>query len=746
MLEKSQINKQIKKTFKNHSFIILQLIIWLFTLILVLKNWLIFLDINLRWYLMEFRSKLINQIKPEFTENEKKIVLVWIDEKFFNNEKISIQWFHRWYYAKAFQNINNDNPNIIWVDVFFQNKYDFWSWDNDKKVKILNQIFSKFDEELAQNVWKKIVLATLYSFVWKKILFPANIFLQNNSLIWHVHSSEYEKWINLWVQPELIDNTTNEKIYPLSIQVYLNYIINNYNKLHPELNWAYQYWISKNNNILSMNMPGKIIQIPISNNNWNEFLFTPIYVFKWLDVYNYISFYDVYKWDFPKWYFTDKIVYIWAIDRALNDIKLVLNWQIEWVMVHYNQTLWLLNHDNIYLLSNKESQLLIFALMMINFIMLWVYKKNLKSHLAIFYLLIIELFIVFLWWIYLSFWWIVSWLNYSIFLPIWTLSITITLQILISWIYYLLTTFSSKKIFQKLFALYVWEHISEQKSNQFDEDTIGKKVAEQKKVALFFSDIAWFTSISEKLSPEQNINILNEYLEEMSSVIAKNHWYIDKYIWDAIMAFWQKNDNKCDNAALSAIWNIYSLDIVNSKINKILKITNNSKLIDIRIWLHYSDVVVWDIWSIYKLNYTVIWDWVNLASRLEWINKYYETKIIMSSDFRNNITNKESFICRKLDRITVKWKEKPIDIYELLPYYKKEILSDKINVLYSVIDKFNKWLEAYFDWKFEFAITYFEEANAIRPDWPSKIFINRCNILKTQPLNEWDWVRKHDQK
>ncbi len=176
----------------------------------------------------------------------------------------------------------------------------------------------------------------------------------------------------------------------------------------------------------------------------------------------------------------------------------------------------------------------------------------------------------------------------------------------------------------------------------------------KKKLAIYFSDIEWFTTISEKFEPEDLVWFLREYLSEMSDIIMDENWFINKYEWDAIMALWWsfiEYDKWAYYSCLSAI-----------KQQALLKTLNNDwkerwfAEIKVRIWIHTWEAIVWNIGSTWrKMEYTALWDSVNLASRLEWVNKFYWTYICVSEDIY--IETAEYFEFRYLDIIKVKWKK-----------------------------------------------------------------------------------------
>ncbi len=684
-------------------------------------------NINLNIYsqLIETRNKIIN-LSPEFENNKDKITIVWIDERFFSEESISSQWLHRWYYSKVIENIMEYDPWTIWIDVLFEKKYNFS--EIDERSKVLNQIFETYDYELASSLNENIVIASLYDHNNNNFIKAENFFLQNNPSIWHVNSF-VNKWYDLWIRTNIYDKN-NEYKKPFSIKVYKKYKENSYNKLYWE-------WVWINININQSENFYRIDDkfIPISNMiYWLDFIFTPIYETN-PNNFNYISLYDIFKnkEDYSE-KFENNIVLIWATDKALQDIKPSLIWQTPWVIYHANQVISLLNNDNIYLLWKKQTLIIIIWIILINILIYYIFKFNWSNKFSL-YFLIFEIFtlitvsILFsLLWIFIDF--------FSILIPIWTIILVIFIQLIFTTIYHITELNDLKNNFQQLFWLYVWKNIKNNNSNW-------DKTAESKNIAIYFSDIEWFTEISEKLSPKDNIKFLNIYLEKMSENISINKWFIDKYIGDAVMAFWE-NDDWVDLATRSAIFNCIEIEKVNKKIQE--KIWKEIKL-NTRIWLHYWESIVWDVWSEkYKLNYTIIWDNVNLAARLEWINKYYGTNICASEDFINKLKNKNDYFYRKLDKIIVKWKNKDITIYEIIPIFRKVMTYWQIKEYEKFINLFELWIEEYFKWNFQEAVKLFKESYILKNDDVSNIFIDRCNKLIKNNIKEWNWIWKFDTK
>lgn len=251
-------------------------------------------------------------------------------------------------------------------------------------------------------------------------------------------------------------------------------------------------------------------------------------------------------------------------------------------------------------------------------------------------------------------------------------------------------------------------------------------------ISVFFSDIAGFTSISETLRPDELIQVLNIYLTEASGIIVDDYQgYIDKYIGDAVMAFWGApipDSAHAENACAAAIKNQLRMQEINRKIKE-----NGFKaVLSIRIGINSGEAIAGMMGSMKKLNYTVLGDTVNLASRLEGINKYYTTSIMISQQTRDLLGS--DFVVRELDLITVKGKLEPTRIYELVGL-RSQISDAKIETL----DIFQQGLNLYYRKDFSQAARLFSSIVSI--DSASAHFYQRCDFLiKNPPSADWDGV------
>ncbi len=215
----------------------------------------------------------------------------------------------------------------------------------------------------------------------------------------------------------------------------------------------------------------------------------------------------------------------------------------------------------------------------------------------------------------------------------------------------------AKRYIQKAFSHYVAPEMVSKLIN--NPETLSLK-GEEKELTVLFSDIKDFTTISEKMDSKSLGSFMNKYLTQMSQIIMNNGGTVDKFIGDAIMAFWgAPNDDPkhAEKAVKTALLMKKNLKRMNNKFKK-----RNLPEISIRIGINTGMMSVGNFGSNERFDYTVMGDHVNLASRLENINKEYGTMIIISQ-FTYNKT-KDSFKCRYLDSVTVKGKEKSVEIYE----------------------------------------------------------------------------------
>jgi adenylate cyclase len=180
---------------------------------------------------------------------------------------------------------------------------------------------------------------------------------------------------------------------------------------------------------------------------------------------------------------------------------------------------------------------------------------------------------------------------------------------------------------------------------------------------MFFSDVAGFTSISEKLTPQELSSLLNRYLTPMSDIILASDGYVDKYQGDGIMAVWGVPYADPEHAVKACRAARDQLKVLRDLVREIE--SECGVRIDVRIGINSGMVSAGNMGSARKFQYTVMGDAVNLAARLEPANKDYGSRCIIGSPTRDAVRSASDLVLRRLDRIVVKGKTEPVEIYEL---------------------------------------------------------------------------------
>ncbi|ODS29692.1 MAG: putative adenylate/guanylate cyclase [Candidatus Scalindua rubra] len=256
---------------------------------------------------------------------------------------------------------------------------------------------------------------------------------------------------------------------------------------------------------------------------------------------------------------------------------------------------------------------------------------------------------------------------------------------------------------------------------------------EEKEITVYFSDIEKFSTISEKLQPAELIELLNEYLSEMTDIILDHGGFLDKYIGDAIVAAFGAPLAQPDHAVKACM---ATIDNKKRLIELNRKFKEEGRLqIKARIGLNSGTVLVGNVGSTNRLSYTVIGDEVNLGARLEAANKYYGTYTMISE--RTYDLAKDHIEARELDLIRVVGKEKPVRVYELIDR-KGEVPGAQQEIL----ELYEEGLRNYRKREWQKAISLFQKAiNKDTHDGPSQTYIERCKTYAQEPPPEdWDGV------
>ncbi|WP_028844147.1 CHASE2 domain-containing protein [Thermodesulfovibrio thiophilus] len=296
------------------------------------------------------------------------------------------------------------------------------------------------------------------------------------------------------------------------------------------------------------------------------------------------------------------------------------------------------------------------------------------------------------------------------------------------------------KFLKKAFSSYVSPDVVNILIKKPDALKLG---GEKRTITVLFSDIRNFAVIAESLQPERLVTLLNNYFDPMTNIVIKHGGMLDKYIGDAIMAVYNAPVNLPEHAkeaVFTALEMLKELKKLNKKFNEL-----RFPEINIGIGINTGEAITGNIGTSTRFDYTAIGDTVNLASRLEELNKLYGTKIIISESSFNAMESscysekmEQNFLIRELDLIRVKGKNKPVKIFEII---------EESSSITSAIEDFEKALHLYRKGQFKEAETLFSNIASQFNDKASILFKERCgSYILDPPSSEWDGVFTAKQK
>lgn len=254
---------------------------------------------------------------------------------------------------------------------------------------------------------------------------------------------------------------------------------------------------------------------------------------------------------------------------------------------------------------------------------------------------------------------------------------------------------------------------------------------DEKEISVLFSDLRNFTSMSEKLSPIELVSLLNQIFDPMTEAILKEKGMLDKYIGDAIMAIFNApisldaHGERAIQAALAMV------DVKEQK--NLSLIEQGLPTIEIGIGVNTGPAVVGNMGSQLRFSYTAIGDAVNLASRLEGMNKPYGTRILISENTKNTLQEPyQGYLLRRIDRIRVAGKTEPVTIYEVMTDTEQN---------QRLSDRFEMALNDYFAQSFQSGVNQFKALVDEFDDGASNYFAQRCQqCIDEPPGDDWDGV------
>lgn len=293
---------------------------------------------------------------------------------------------------------------------------------------------------------------------------------------------------------------------------------------------------------------------------------------------------------------------------------------------------------------------------------------------------------------------------------------------------------STEKRMKSTMSRYMDPGIADQLLAGGDELLGGRSV----EATVLFSDIRGFTTISEELGPQPTVALLNEYFTIMVECVQKQSGMLDKFIGDAIMAVFGlpvRHDDDADRAVRAAVSMISELRHWNQRRAAFGKVP-----VDIGIGINTDKVVSGNIGSPKRMDYTIIGDGVNLASRLEGACKQYHTHILIAENTLRQLRG--TYRMREVDRVVVKGKQEPVAIFEILDYHNEETFPN----LMEAVNAFKSGLAYYRSRQWDKAIDGFAEASFLNAqDQLPRIYVDRCQQYKMEPPAEtWsgEWIMK----
>ena len=295
-----------------------------------------------------------------------------------------------------------------------------------------------------------------------------------------------------------------------------------------------------------------------------------------------------------------------------------------------------------------------------------------------------------------------------------------------------------KQFLRKAFSTYVSDDVVKEIIADPSSLQLG---GTKRHMSAVFTDIRDFTGIAEKLDPEDLVRLLNRYLTVMSDVILKEKGTIDKYEGDAIIAFFRAPIELPDHA-LRACLSAVAIKRAEADLNHALGEQNLSPIpIVTRIGINTGSMVAGNMGTENKMNYTIMGNTVNLASRLEGVNKLYDTCIVVSRATLDETSGR--FLARRLDRIRVVGIHEPVEVFELMETVETATDRQRETAL-----RFEKALALFEQREWQSAAAAFRQVLEYESDdGPSCLYMKRCeSCLEAPPPEDWDGVFNLDEK
>jgi adenylate cyclase len=288
------------------------------------------------------------------------------------------------------------------------------------------------------------------------------------------------------------------------------------------------------------------------------------------------------------------------------------------------------------------------------------------------------------------------------------------------------------------------KYVSPDVVDEIAEDPAALRLGGQKRpLTILFSDLSGFTTLAENMDPEDLVTLLNEYLDDMTQVVLDEGGTLDKYIGDAVMAFWNAPKAYPDHAE-RAMRAAVTMQRHMAALNRRWKGSSAAEDgLQVRIGIHTGEVVVGNLGGEGRFAYSAIGDAVNLAARLEPANKSYDT-LSMVSQATLEAGDAAKVRVRELDYIAVKGKEEPVVVYELLEMAGVGLPAGKEEAL----RRYEEGMAQYKRHQWAAAKAHFRAALEVCPDdGPSRVYLERCDAhIASPPPPDWDFVVRRQEK
>ena len=663
-------------------------------------------------------SKKIQDVKEASIED---VVIIDIDGRAVSELGKFSQW-PRNYYPQVINYINSGGAKAIALDIIFDK--DIWRPEYDKlfvkTVQKSNDVYNALYFGRADTAnFRYEMRREPKAFNYKKFAYSIHSPYEPKFVREQRLENEFFPLLNASRGCGHVNFSSDEDGVVRSIHLFTRFN----DHLYPTLTLKI-YMDLKGIDSLGISTPGqldlyakgkKTESIPMDENG-----FMRIQYFGTYKTFRYISFYDILKKNVPTEYFKDKIVLVGTSLAGLFDLRATPIWKaFPGVEIHANIMETLLKKAFITRTTARQT----FLIMLSAGIILGILMSYLSPLFSVILLAIAGLSHIFIA--------ATLFFNNNLWLDIITPLFTFFLTFSFVYMYRFATEERNKRFIRNTFSHFVTKSVVDELLANPDKIKLG---GEKKICTVFFSDVAGFTTISEQLSPEELVHLLNDYLTEMTDIVFKYNGMLDKYEGDAIMAVYGapvSHGNDAYNACAAALEMQESLVRMRALFRK-----QGRQELFVRMGINTGPMVVGNMGSETRFDYTVMGDAVNLGARLEPANKQYGTEIMIGHETYKQVADR--IISRQLDLLRVKGKNEPVKVYELVGLAEKGVSDDKLRVLELFKQGFKEYLNQNWDW----AINYFEQALSIDPeDNPSKSYVKRCRLYKENPPGTgWDGV------